>query len=360
MDAPADTPALLSPFTLRGVTLRNRIGVSPMCQYSAVDGVANDWHLVHLGSRAVGGAGLVIQEVTAVEPRGRITPGDLGLWDDGQIEPLARITRFVAAQGVVPAIQIGHAGRKASTRRPWEGKAPLDAADAWETVAPSPVPFVDGYPTPTPLSVADIATVVEAFRAATVRAHAAGYRWLELHAAHGYLMHSFHSPVSNKRDDDYGGSFANRVRFTLEVVDAVRSVWPDELPLAARLSCSDWIDGGWTLEDTVELAVLLKEHGVDLVDCSGGGSVPRADVGLEPGYQVPFAEAVRKGADLATAAVGLITEPEHAEAILRESKADVILLGREMLRDPYFPARAERALAGRAEAVIPSQYERAY
>ncbi len=352
-------PHLFEPLTLRGVTLRNRIGVSPMCQYSSVDGFATDWHLVHLGSRAVGGAALVMVEAAAVEPRGRISPQDLGIWDDRHVEMLTRITSFVRAHGAVPGIQLAHAGRKASRNRPWEPERAIPEAEGgWRSVGPSPVPFKDGWQVPEPLTREGIADVCSAFVAATQRALAAGFEWIELHAAHGYLCHSFYSPHSNSREDEYGGSFEGRTRFTIETVRAIRSAWPDRLPLAARLSCSDWADGGWTVEDTMDLARRLSAEGVDLVDCSSGGNVATAHIPTGPGYQVPFAEHVRRGAGVPTAAVGLISEPTHADAIVRNGQADVVLLAREELRDPYWPVRAARAL--RQEIRVPAQYLRGW
>jgi len=353
------TAGLLSPLSLRSVTLRNRIGMSPMCQYSAEEGRATDWHHVHLASRAVGGAGLVIFEATAVEPRGRISAADLGLWDDGQVEPLARIVRAVEEAGAASGIQLAHAGRKASVRVPWDrGGAPrLPAEGGWVPVGPSPVPFADGHAAPEPLDEAGIAGVVADFAAAARRAAAAGFRVVEVHAAHGYLLHQFLSPISNRRADRWGGTLENRTRLAREVVAAVRREWPERLPLLVRLSCTDWVEGGWTLEETVELARQLRALGVDLVDCSSGGTSPSARVPLGPGYQVAFAEAVRRGAGVATAAVGLITTPEQADAIVRSGQADLVLLGRELLRDPYFPLRAGAVLG--QEAPWPPQYLRA-
>lgn len=353
-------PHLFDPFTLRGVTLRNRIGVSPMCQYSADGGIANDWHLVHLGARAVGGAGLVIVEATAVEARGRISPHDLGLWSDAHVEPLARVARFMAAHGAVPAVQLAHAGRKASSKRPWDGAGGVSDADGgWEPVGPSALIFRDDYRHPRALGLDEIGDVRRAFRDAAARALAAGFEWVEIHAAHGYLLHSFLSPLSNRRGDAYGGPFENRVRLLLEVARDVRAVWPESKPLAVRLSCTDWVDGGWTLEDTVAAARLLRAEGVDVIDCSSGGTSPTAKVPAGPGYQVPFAEAVRRGAGVATAAVGLITQPTHAEEIVRNGRADLVLLGREVLRDPYWPIHAAQALRHDVKPLVPVQYDRA-
>jgi len=350
---------LFDPLTLRGVTLRNRIGISPMCQYSSSDGFASDWHLVHLGSRAVGGAGLVIAEATAVQPNGRISPHDLGIWKDAHIAKLREITRFVSDHGAVPGIQLAHAGRKANTARPWEGGQPLPNPDGqWRIVGPSAVPFKDGYPTPHELTVDEIDGIVAAFLQAALRAREAGFKLVEIHAAHGYLLHSFYSPLANHRTDQYGGSFDNRVRLLIEVTQAVRAAWPEELPLAVRLSSTDWVEGGWTIDDTVALAKRLKAIGVDLVDCSSGGNAATAHVPARPGYQTPFAEAVRHGAGIATAAVGLITDPKQADKIITCGEADVVLLGRESLRDPNWPLRAAREL--KRELAPPPQYARAF
>jgi len=349
---------LFTPYTLRGVTMRNRIFISPMCQYSCADGLATDWHLVHLGSRAVGGAGTVMVEATAVTPEGRISPQDMGLWNDTQRDALARIAAFVSAQGAVPAIQLAHAGRKASTYRPWSGGGEVRPEDGgWQTVAPSALAFAEDYPAPRALSVRDIEALVGAFVAAARRSLEAGFQVIELHGAHGYLMHEFLSPLSNRRDDGYSGDFAGRTRFMREVARAVRAVWPEQLPLFARLSCTDWVEGGWTLEDSVALARLLREDGVDLIDCSSGGNVPRASIPVAPGYQVRFAETVRREAGIATAAVGLITTPEQAEAIVREGQADLVAFARAELRDPYWPLHAADALG--ADVPWPIQYGRA-
>lgn len=351
---------LFEPFTLRGVTLRNRIGMSPMCQYSYTDGMANDWALAHLGARAAGGAGLIIAEATAVEARGRITPDDLGLWSDAHIAPLEPVTRFIKQMGAVPGIQIAHAGRKASNTRPWDTGSPIPEGDprGWQVVGPSPIPFDANHPLPQALSVAEIHQVQAAFRATAARALTAGFEWLEIHAAHGYLIHSFYSPLSNLRTDAYGGSFENRTRFLCETVQAVREVWPERYPLAVRLSCTDWVADGWLPQDSMELARQLKPEGVDIIDCSSGGNVPHARVPAGAGYQVPFAEAVRQGAQIATQAVGLITAPAQADEIIRNGRADMVLLGRELLRDPYWPCHA--ALALKAIPPVPPQYLRAY
>lgn len=352
---------LFDPLILRGITLRNRIGVSPMCQYSSSDGLANDWHLVHLGARASGGAGLIIAEATAVEARGRISPHDLGLWSDAHIEPLARAARFISSQGAVAAIQLAHAGRKASTARPWEGGKPVGPENGgWaDIVAPSALPFNTGYATPRALSIEDIAGIVGAFRAAAARADAAGFDMIEIHAAHGYLLHSFLSPLSNQRSDAYGGSRDNRMRMLLEVVTAARAALPERKPLAVRISATDWVEGGWSIDDSVVLAQRLKGAGVDLVDCSSSGAVPVAPIPVGPGYQVPLSERVRRGADIATATVGMITQPQHADEIVRNGRADVVLLAREMLRDPHWPLRAAHAL-GVKTPPEPPQYARAY
>jgi 2,4-dienoyl-CoA reductase-like NADH-dependent reductase (Old Yellow Enzyme family) len=344
---------------LRSLTLRNRIVVSPMCQYSGTDGFATDWHLVHLGTRAVGGAALVFSEATAVTPEGRISPQDLGIWKDEQVEPLARIVRFVHDQGAHAGMQLAHAGRKASTQRPWEGNgAAPESAGGWRRVlAPSPLPFAQDYPQPIGMDAGDIAEVVRAFAAAARRAHTAGFRVLEVHAAHGYLLHQFLSPLSNQRSDRYGGSFENRTRLVREVIAATRDAWPQELPLFVRISATDWVDGGWDLEQSLELARTLKTLGVDLVDCSSGGTVPNAKVPVGPGYQTPFAERIRRDVGIATGAVGLITEPVQAEHIIRSGQADLVILAREMLRDPYWPLRAAREL-GRPIS-WPVQYLRA-
>jgi 2,4-dienoyl-CoA reductase-like NADH-dependent reductase (Old Yellow Enzyme family) len=362
MSTDMSSPHLFQPLTIKSVTLRNRIGVSPMCQYSSEDGAATDWHLVHLGSRAVGGAGLVIAEATAVSPEGRITPGDAGIWSDHHVEPIARINRFVKQHGAVPGIQIAHAGRKASAARPWEGGAHLaDNAGGWPTLAPSALAFGGELPkVPRAMTEADIARVQSDFISATKRALAAGCDWLELHSAHGYLSHEFLSPLTNQRTDRYGGSFDNRIRFLLETTSAVRAVWPERLPLAVRISCTDWVPGGWDIEQSIELARRLKAEGVDLIDCSSGGTVPDAKIPVGPGYQVPFAERIRKEAAITTAAVGMITTPAQADEIVRQGHADLVLLAREFLRDPYWPMRAARALGHPAAVSTPVQYARAW
>ena len=355
-------PHLFQPLTIKSVTLRNRIGVSPMCQYSSEDGVATDWHLAHLGARAVGGAGLVIAEATAVAPEGRITPGDAGIWADKHVEPIARINRFLKAHGAVPGIQLAHAGRKASAARPWDGGAHLaDDAGGWPIVAPSPLPFGgDLAKLPRAMSAADITRAQGEFVAAAKRSLAAGCEWLELHFAHGYLAHEFLSPLSNRRTDDYGGSFENRIRFVVETARAVRAAWPDALPLTARISATDWVAGSWDIEQSIELARRLKAGGLDLIDCSSGGNVPDAKIPVGAGYQVPFAERIRREAGIATAAVGCITEPAHADEIIRNGRADVVLLAREFLREPYWPRLAARTLGHQDLLPAPVQYGRAW
>ena len=352
---------LFEPFTLRGVTLKNRIGVSPMCQYSAVDGLPQPWHAVHLGSRAVGGAGLVIAEATGILPEGRITPGCTGLWSDKHAEAWAPIAAFVKSQGAVPAIQIGHAGRKASAALPWDGGEHMALGQGgWEIVAPSAIAFGGGLSrVPKALDKAGIDGIKRAFRDSAGRALKAGFEWLELHCAHGYLMHEFLSPISNTRDDDYGGSFENRIRLVLETAAEVRQVWPEKLPLAIRFSCTDWEPGGWDLEQSIELAKRVKALGVDLIDCSSGGMTPTAKVITGPGYQVAFAEAIRKQAGIPVAAVGQITEAAQAEAILSEGKADMVLLARAELSDPYWPRHAAQALGVPDACKLPMQYGRA-
>jgi 2,4-dienoyl-CoA reductase-like NADH-dependent reductase (Old Yellow Enzyme family) len=350
---------LFDPITLRSVTLRNRIGVSPMCQYSSQDGFANAWHMAHLGARAVGGAGLVISEAAAVQAEGRITPWDLGIYRDEHVEALKPITRFMHEQGAVPGIQLAHAGRKANTARPWEGGQPLpNPGNSWYIVGPSAIPFKPGYPVPHALTGEEIEEVVDAFATAAQRAVAAGFRFVEIHAAHGYLLHSFYSPLANTRTDAYGGSFENRVRIVLEVTQAVRRVLPESLPLSVRLSCTDWTENGWTLDDTVRLAQGLKAAGADLIDCSSGGNVATAHVPAAPGYQAPFAHRVRAEAGIASAAVGLITTPHQAEEIVAEGVADIVLLGRELLRNPNWPLHA--ALALEQPVAPPPQYLRAF
>lgn len=353
------TSYLFAPFTLRSITLPNRIAVSPMCQYSAVDGVANDWHFVHLGSRAVGGAGLILTEAAAVTPEGRISPQDLGLWSDAHIAGLKRITDFLHAQGAYAGIQLAHAGRKASMCPPWEKTHAVPPAEGgWTNVfAPSALQFAPEYVEPDALDHAGIHRIQQAFADAAKRAQAAGFDVVEIHAAHGYLLHQFLSPLSNQRTDEYGGSFANRVRLLLEVTDAVRAVWPQEQPLFVRISATDWAEGGWNIDESVELARLLKQRGVDLLDVSSGGLAPGVKIPIGPGYQTSFAERIRRETGLATGTVGMITEPTQADHILRTGQADMVLLAREMLRDPYWPLRAAHKL--KQETTWPVQYQRA-
>jgi 2,4-dienoyl-CoA reductase-like NADH-dependent reductase (Old Yellow Enzyme family) len=351
---------LFEPFTLRGLTLKNRLVVSPMCMYSSADGFANDWHLVHLGSRACGGAALVFTEATSVEPEGRISPDDLGLWKDEHIEFLKRITAFIKSQGSVPGIQLAHAGRKASTLSPHGGKRGIVSKEkgGWTPFAPSPVPFNPGDPAPEELTVKGSQRIVRKFREAAARALAAGFGVVELHAAHGYLMDEFLSPLANHRKDAYGGSFENRTRIVREVSAAVREVWPESKPLFLRISATDWKEPeGWTIEQSVELAKMVKGLGVDLIDCSSGGIAPDAKVPTTPGYQTPFAERIRREAGIATGAVGLITTTAQADEIIRTGKADLVLMAREFLRDPYFPLHAAAEL--HQDIAWPKQYERA-
>ena len=351
---------LFSPFTLREITLRNRIGLSPMCQYSYEDGFSNDWQLVHLGTRAAGGAGLILTEATAVEARGRISPYDLGIWKDDHIKPLKKVANFIKSQGAVAGIQLAHAGRKACTMRPWEGGRPIDEKSGlfWQAVSPGTSPFSPSHQIPEQLDTSEIKAIQSSFQVAALRALEAGFEWLELHAAHGYLLHSFYSPISNLRTDQYGGSFENRIRFLTETIQSVQEVWPDSLPLTVRISGSDWVPDGWTIYDSVQLGKILKTVGVDLVDCSSGGNVQKADIPFGPEYQVPISEAVRRDSGIPTAAVGLITEISQANDIIRSGKADMVLLGREMLRNPYWAIQAAKTLG---EALpVPPQYLRAY
>jgi len=349
---------LFSPLQMRELTFRNRVFVSPMCQYSSTDGLPNDWHLVHLGSRAVGGAGLVMVEASAVSPEGRISPADSGIWSDAHADAFEPIVAFIRAQGAVPGIQIAHAGRKAATAPPWEGGHPLSAAaGGWQPVAPSGVPFADGYPVPHALETAEIDRLVDLFAAAAERSARAGFQVVEIHMAHGYLLHSFLSPLSNRRQDDYGGTLENRARLPLRVAEAVRAVWPRELPVFVRISTTDWVEGGWDVQQSIRLASWLKELDVDLIDCSSAGLVADAVLPVGPGFQVPGATAVREGVGIATGAVGLITEPEQAEQIVATGLADAVLLARELLRDPYWPLHAARRLG--VDLPWPVQYERA-
>ncbi|HEY0172337.1 MAG TPA: NADH:flavin oxidoreductase/NADH oxidase [Pyrinomonadaceae bacterium] len=348
---------LFSAFSLRGVEFRNRVFVSPMCQYSSRDGLPNDWHMVHLGSRAVGGAGLVCVEATGVSPEGRISPGDTGIWSDAHARAFEPIASFIKSQGARAGIQLAHAGRKASTDVPWRGGKHLsEGRGGWQTLAPSAVPFGD-WPAPREMTREEIEAVTAQFAGAARRAIEAGFEVVELHMAHGYLLHEFLSPLSNRREDEFGGSLENRARFPLLVAEAVREVWPDGLPLFARISATDWVEGGWDLEQSVQLSRRLKARGVDLIDCSTGGLVPGARIPVAPGYQVPFAETIRKEAGVATGAVGLVTEPSQAEEIISTGKADAVFLARAELRDPYWPLHAARELG--AEAPWPVQYGRA-
>ncbi|SRR5579883_852442 len=356
-------PHLFTPFTQRGVTVRNRVAVSPMCQYSSTDGFANEWHLVHLPSRAIGGAGLVITEAAAIEARGRISPQDLGIWKDEHIEPLAKVVDLVHRFGAVAGIQLAHAGRKASTARPWDGgKAVSETAGGWRPiVAPSAIPFNPESPVPEALSVENIQQTIAAFVQATQRSLEAGFKLIEIHAAHGYLLHEFLSPLSNHRDDDYGGSFDNRTRLLREVVQAVRQVLPDSVPLWVRISATDWAENGWDLNQSIALSDKLKALGVDLIDCSSGGLVPGVKIPAGPGYQTPFADRIRREAGIATGAVGSITAPAQADHIIRTEQADVVLLARELLRNPYWPLQAAKALGhGDLYDLCPPQYERAW
>jgi 2,4-dienoyl-CoA reductase-like NADH-dependent reductase (Old Yellow Enzyme family) len=349
---------LFSPLSIKSITLKNRIVVSPMCQYSSIDGFANDWHLVHLGSRAVGGAALIIQEATAVSPEGRITPDDLGIWKDEHMGNLKNIASFVHAQGSLFGIQLAHAGRKASHASPWRGGKLLSIHEGgWQNVAPSEIPFAEGTTAPHALTENDIRKVIEDFKLGAARALNVGYDVVEIHAAHGYLIHEFLSPLSNQRTDNYGGTFENRIRLLLQIVENVRYVWPEDKPLFVRISASDWADGGWTIDESVALSKILKDKGVDVIDTSSGGAVRHQKISLGPGYQVPFSERIRKESGILTGAVGLIDNAEQAEEILTSGKADLILIAREFLRDPYFPLHAAKQLG--EDIKWPVQYERA-
>ncbi|MDT0678352.1 NADPH dehydrogenase NamA [Autumnicola musiva] len=349
---------IFSPFQIKDVEFKNRLTVSPMCMYSSEDGFANNWHMVHLGSRAVGGAGLVFTEAIAVSPEGRITPYDLGIWKEEHIIKLKEIVDFATSQGVVIGTQLAHAGRKASTARPWEGGALLDVnSEGWETFAPSEIPFSEENPSPQELDEEGLKKVVNDFKSAAARAVKAGFQVVEIHAAHGYLLHQFLSPLSNKRNDNYGGGFKNRTRLLLEVVEAVKEEWPGNLPLFVRISVTGWVEGGWNVEESVELSRILKQKGVDLIDCSSGGLIPDAKIPVAKGYQVQFAEKIKSEANIATGAVGLITTTEEAEEILFKKQADLIFMAREFLREPYFPLKAAATLG--SEIPWPPQYERA-
>ena len=352
------TTMLFSTMKIRNVEFRNRIVVSPMCQYSATDGVPNDWHFIHLGCRAVGGAALVIAEATGVTADGRISPGDLGIWNDNQVKAFQRITSFVSAQGAVPGIQLAHAGRKASTPLQWLGERSLRTDEGgWLPVAPSPVAFSEGYTTPHELSKSEIADLVRRFVEATERSLAAGFKVIEIHMAHGYLLHEFLSPLSNQRKDEFGGDLEGRMKFPLHVARAIRGTWPSDLPLFVRISATDWAEGGWDLQQSIVFARHLREIGIDLIDCSSGGNIRNAKIPLGPGYQVPFASAIRKETGIATGAVGLITDAQQAEDILQRGDADVIVMARALLRDPYWPLHAAHMLS--AEILWPIQYTRA-
>jgi len=349
---------IFEPLQIRGIKINNRIVCSPMCQYSSVDGFANDWHLVHLGSRAVGHAGLVIAEATAVSPEGRITPSDLGIWKDDHIEFLQRIASFIHSQKSIPGIQLAHAGRKASHHVPWKGGAALSEKEgAWETVAPSAIAFKEGEPAPKEMSTQDIKKLIEDFEKAAIRAKDAGFKIIEIHAAHGYLLNEFLSPLSNQRKDEWGGSFENRCRILMSIIDAIRKHWPEKFPLFVRISASDWDPNGWTIEDSVSLAAMIKDKGVDLIDCSSGGNVHGVKIPVAPLYQVPFAERIKKETSIMTGAVGMITNHEQVEAILENKQADLVLLARQLLRDPYFSLHAAKATGDMID--WPVQYERA-
>lgn len=355
----AHNTQLFSPLQLRDLTFKNRIFVSPMCQYSAQDGVPNSWHMVHLGSRAIGGAALVIAEATAVKDIGRISPGDLGIWNDKQVEAFKPIVQFIKDNGAVPGIQLAHAGRKASVSAPWDGNRKVDPKDGgWIPEAPSPVPFSSEYPTPREIQKSDLEGLLKDFVAATERSLKAGFQVVELHMAHGYLMHEFLSPLSNHRTDEYGGSLENRMRFPLQVAAAVRKTWPANWPVFIRISATDWApEGGWDADQSVQFAKELKKLGIDFIDCSSGGTLERPKIPVGPGYQVEFASRIRQEADIPTGAVGMITNAIQAETILREKLADAVLLARELLRDPYFPLHAAKELG--ADIAWPKQYERA-
>ncbi len=349
---------LFSPLFIGNLKLKNRIFVSPMCQYSSVEGMPNDWHLVHLGSRATGGAALVIAEATAVSPEGRISPGDLGIWSDKHAEAFKRITDFIKSQGAVPGIQIAHAGRKASTKIPWLGSGALtDEEGAWETLAPKKLAFADNYPGPKEMSLKDMEDVIRQFKEAALRSLQAGFQIIEIHMAHGYLLHEFLSPLTNKRNDEYGGSLEARINFPLKIARTVREALPGGFPLLVRISATDWMEGGWDLPQSIYLSRRLKEEGVDMIDCSSGGLVPDAKIPAGPGYQIPFAEAIKSEAGIMTAGVGLITKPEQADLIIKSGKADAVLLAREFLRDPYWPLHAASALG--VDVRWPEQYKRA-
>jgi len=349
---------LFSPLKIKSITLKNRIGISPMCQYSAEDGFTNDWHLVHLGSRAVGGAALIIAEACAVVPEGRISPSDIGIWKDEHVENLQRITHFIESHGAVPAIQLAHAGRKASCNTPWKRGDYLNENEGgWKIVGPSALAFKEWAPIPHVLSISEIKMIIDAFKSAAQRSLKAGFKVIEIHAAHGYLIHQFLSPLSNVRDDEYGGSFENRIRLLIEIVEAIQNTWPKELPLFVRISATDWTENGWDIDESIELAKILKNIGVDLIDTSTGGNIAHAKIPIGPGYQVAFAKKIKEATGILTSAVGIITNPSQAEAILKNNEADLILIGRESLRNPYFPRQAAVELNVADE--WPLQYQRA-
>lgn len=351
---------LFDPIRIKDVTFRNRIGVSPMCMYSYVDGYVNKFQELHLATRSIGGAGLIIAEATAIEKIGRITPWDAGLWQDDHIKPYANTVESIKKYGAVAGIQLAHAGRKASTNRPWDGGGSITVSDpnGWQPIGPSPVRFSDDSEIPMEMTLTDVRRVIEAFGEAAKRAYIAGFELVEVHAAHGYLLHSFYSPISNHRKDRYGGEFNNRIRFLLEVIEEIKGNWPGNLPLAVRISASDWLSGGWSIEDSVKLAVILKQNGVDLIDCSSGGISPFVKIPAAPGYQVQFAERIKKETGILTASVGIINEPKVADQIIKEGKSDLVLFGRKFLQDPYWPLKASIDLG--AENLIPDQYSRGF
>lgn len=353
-------PYLFEPIKIGDVTFRNRIGVSPMCQYCYQDGFSNEWQVVHLGARAVGGVGLVISEATAIVPEGRISPHDLGIWSDDHIEALSKVTTFIKSQGAVAGIQLAHAGRKACTHRPWDGGVPIPKGypEWWQVVGASPIAFNEKYQTPHELSIEEIHEIEDKFVKAALRSLDAGFNLLEIHAAHGYLLHSFYSPKSNQRTDEYGGSFENRIRFLVETVQQIRKVWPQRLPLFVRISGTEWTEDGWNIDDSTQLARILKKEGVDVIDCSSGGNIPGVKIPLVPGYQVPLSNEIRKNSGIKTATVGLITDPLHANEIIEEGAADFVLLGRELLRNPFWSIEAARKLG--YPSPVPPQYLRAY
>jgi len=350
---------LFDPIKIREILVKNRVFVSPMCQYSSDEGKPTAWHLVHLGSRAVGGAGLIIVEATSVSPEGRISPRDSGIWNSEQASAFKVITEFMIQQGTVPGVQLSHAGRKAATRPPALGGGPLlPKENPWETIAPSPIPFAEDYPTPRTMKLNDIEKLISQFEIAARNSMAAGFQVVELHMAHGYLLHEFLSPLSNKRTDEYGGDFENRIRLPLQIAETVRKAWPEKWPVFVRISCTDWVDGGWDINQSVQFAELLKAKGIDLIDCSSGGILPGIKIPVKPGYQVPFSGRIRKETQILTGAVGLITEPRQAQDIIASGQADAVLLGREMLRNPYWTFQAARDLG--VDFEVPEQYKRAY